>query len=88
LKYCIYRYNLAATEWIQGWKRSNWIKKTDSKPVMNKDLMIKIDELQQKLKLKWVFLYKRFYSLCKHNILFRHMYLVIRQIKEMMKRIV
>jgi ribonuclease HI len=46
--------NLAATEWIRGWKRSNWIKKTDSKPVMNKDLMIKIDELQQKLKLKWV----------------------------------
>jgi len=45
----------SATEWIRGWKRSNWIKKTDSKPVMNKDLMVKIDELQQKLKLKWTY---------------------------------
>jgi len=46
--------DLAATEWIRGWKRNNWIKKTDSKPVMNRDLMVKIDELQQKLQLKWV----------------------------------
>ncbi|CAF1041592.1 unnamed protein product [Adineta steineri] len=45
----------SATEWIHGWKRSNWIKKTDNKPVMNKDLMVKIDELQQKLKLKWTY---------------------------------
>ncbi|CAF1044314.1 unnamed protein product [Rotaria sordida] len=45
----------SATEWIQGWKKSNWIKKTDSKPVMNKDLMVKIDELQQKLKIKWTY---------------------------------
>jgi ribonuclease HI len=50
----IYRNYLAATDWIRGWKKSNWIKKSDSKPVMNKDLMMKIDELQQKLKLKWV----------------------------------
>jgi len=46
----------SATEWIRGWKKSNWIKKTDSKPVMNKDLMMKIDELQQKLKLKWTYI--------------------------------
>jgi len=45
----------SATEWIKGWKRSNWIKKTDSKPVMNKDLMIKIDQLQSKLQLKWTY---------------------------------
>lgn len=45
---------LAATEWIPGWKRNNWIKKTDSKPVMNQDLMMKIDDLQKKIKLKWV----------------------------------
>ena len=45
---------LAATEWIHGWKKNNWIKKSDSKPVMNQDLMIAIDELQQKLKIKWV----------------------------------
>jgi ribonuclease HI len=49
--------NLAATEWIRGWKRNNWIKKSDSKPVMNKDLMVKIDELQEKLQLKWVKLF-------------------------------
>ncbi len=47
--------NLAATEWIRGWKKTNWIKKTDSKPVMNRDLMMKIDALQEKLQLKWVF---------------------------------
>ena len=45
---------LAATEWIRGWKRNNWIKRTDSKPVLNRDLMMKIDELQPKLQLKWV----------------------------------
>ena len=45
---------LAATEWIPGWKKNNWIKKTDSKPVMNQDLMMKIDDLQKKVKLKWV----------------------------------
>ncbi|CAF1203196.1 unnamed protein product [Rotaria magnacalcarata] len=45
----------SATEWIRGWKKTNWIKKTDSKPVMNKDLMIKIDELQEKLKVKWTY---------------------------------
>jgi hypothetical protein len=77
---------LAATEWIRGWKRSNWIKKTDSKPVMNKDLMMRIDELQQKLKLKWVFYTQNFYMYI--IFLFRHMYPVIHQIKEMMKLIV
>jgi ribonuclease HI len=45
----------SATEWIRGWKRSNWIKKTDSKPVMNRDLMMKIDELQEQLQLKWTY---------------------------------
>ncbi|UJR30583.1 hypothetical protein I4U23_018110 [Adineta vaga] len=45
----------SATQWIPGWKRTNWIKKTDSKPVMNRDLMMKIDELQQKLELKWTY---------------------------------
>ncbi|CAF3929400.1 unnamed protein product [Rotaria sp. Silwood2] len=45
----------SATQWIHGWKKSNWIKKTDSQPVMNKDLMVRIDELQQKLKIKWTY---------------------------------
>ncbi|CAF1134165.1 unnamed protein product [Adineta ricciae] len=45
----------SATQWIPGWKRSNWIKKTDSKPVMNRDLMMKIDELQAKLQIKWTY---------------------------------
>ena len=53
---------LAATEWIPGWKRNNWIKKTDSKPVLNKDLMVKIDDLQGKLKLKWVGLIKTVFN--------------------------
>lgn len=52
---------LAATEWIPGWKRNNWIKKTDSKPVLNQDLMMKIDELQGKLKIKWVCHIKSFF---------------------------
>ena len=45
---------LAATEWIRGWKQNNWIKKSDSKPVMHRDLMVKMDELQQKLRVRWV----------------------------------
>ncbi len=58
---------------------------------MNKDLMIKIDELQQKLKLKWVFYLNKILFVFKQKInyfSFRHMYPVIHQIKEMMKQIV
>ena len=60
----LYWNDLAATEWISGWKRNNWIKKTDSKPVLNKDLMIKIDELQEKVKVKWVY----------HTVNFLHLF--------------
>ncbi len=60
--------NLAATEWIRGWKRNNWIKKTDSKPVMNRDLMMKIDELQEQLQLKWVKDFSKFNTQKKNHI--------------------
>lgn len=33
-----------ATDWINGWKHRNWIK-ADKKPVVNKELWMKLDEL-------------------------------------------
>lgn len=37
------------TKWMAGWKRKNW-KKSDGKPVINKDLMIQLDELMTEAK--------------------------------------
>ncbi|CAF0813971.1 unnamed protein product [Didymodactylos carnosus] len=45
----------AATKYIQNWKKQNWIKKLDSTPVLNKDLMEKLDNLQQQLNVKWTY---------------------------------
>lgn len=35
------------TKWLPNWKRNNWIKSTDKKPVLNRDLLEKIDQLRQ-----------------------------------------
>ena len=32
------------TKWLPGWKKKGW-KKSDGKPVINKDLMVRLDEL-------------------------------------------
>ena len=32
------------TKWIKGWKRKNW-KKSDGRPVLNQDLIMKLDNL-------------------------------------------
>jgi ribonuclease HI len=34
----------AITKWLPGWKKRGW-KKADGKPVINKDLMVQLDEL-------------------------------------------
>ena len=40
------------TEWILNWKKNNWM--TSSKrPVLNKDLWIKIDKLNNTYEIKW-----------------------------------
>jgi len=43
------------TEWIHGWKKRGW-KKSDKKPVINKDLWQKLDALnsQRDIQWKWV----------------------------------
>ncbi|NBO72552.1 MAG: hypothetical protein EBU66_20215 [Bacteroidetes bacterium] len=40
------------TKWLPGWKRSNFIK-SDNKPVLNKDLLLTIDNIISKRKVKW-----------------------------------
>ena len=40
------------TEWIVNWKKNNWITST-KKPVSNKDLWIKIDQLNHELDIEW-----------------------------------
>tara|TARA_Y100000816_G_scaffold106967_1_gene74584 strand:- start:790 stop:1227 length:438 start_codon:yes stop_codon:yes gene_type:complete len=40
------------TEWIVSWKKNNWIT-SSKKPVSNKDLWIKIDQLNLELDIKW-----------------------------------
>ena len=40
------------TEWIVNWKKNNWITSA-KKPVSNKDLWIKIDQLNLELDIKW-----------------------------------
>ncbi|CAI2331382.1 unnamed protein product [Caenorhabditis sp. 36 PRJEB53466] len=41
------------TMWIQGWKRKGWVTSTGT-PVLNKDVLVKIDNLRQKLKVKFI----------------------------------
>ena len=40
------------TEWIVNWKKNNWIT-SSKKPVSNKDLWIKIDQLNHELDIVW-----------------------------------
>ncbi len=40
------------TEWIDGWKRRNWLTK-DKKPVLNKDLWLALDELSRQHTARW-----------------------------------
>ena len=40
------------TEWIVNWKKNNWITST-KKSVSNKDLWIKIDQLNLELDIEW-----------------------------------
>ncbi|MDC0183248.1 ribonuclease HI [Nitrosomonadales bacterium] len=40
-------------EWIKNWKINGW-KSSNKKPVKNKDLWIKLDDLTSKLKINWV----------------------------------
>lgn len=41
------------SEWITNWKNNNWIT-SSKKPVSNKDLWIKIDDLNASLDVRWV----------------------------------
>ncbi len=41
-----------ATQWMQGWKRKNWINST-KKPVKNKELWQQLDVLLQQHKVEW-----------------------------------
>ena len=40
------------TEWIQGWKARGW-KKSDKKPVINKDLWQQLDALNAERDISW-----------------------------------
>ena len=40
------------TEWITKWKKNSW-KNANKKPVKNKDLWLKLDELCQKNNVSW-----------------------------------
>lgn len=40
------------TEWIQGWKARGW-KTADKKPVKNRDLWERLDELSQQHDIEW-----------------------------------
>ena len=40
------------TEWIKKWKKNGW-KSSSKKPVKNKDLWIKLNDLCQKNKVQW-----------------------------------
>jgi ribonuclease HI len=42
----------SVTKWMPGWKRSNWIK-PDGQPVLNRDLLEKLDELMKKRRVHW-----------------------------------
>jgi ribonuclease HI len=40
------------TQWIQSWKRNNW-RTSDKKPVKNRDLWQRLDELSTRFPLSW-----------------------------------
>jgi len=40
------------TEWIHGWKKRGW-KKSDKKPVINKDLWQQLDALNAERDISW-----------------------------------
>jgi ribonuclease HI len=40
------------TNWIQGWKRKNWVK-ADKQPVLNRDLWMTLDSLVTRHETKW-----------------------------------
>ena len=40
------------TDWIQSWKKNNW-KTTSKKPVKNKELWLKLDDLSSKHAIDW-----------------------------------
>ena len=44
----VYSMN-CVTKWIHGWKQNNW-RTANNKPVKNKELIVEIDELLQRLK--------------------------------------
>mgnify|MGYP001445895515 CR=1 FL=1 len=50
------------TEWIKKWKLNNWVS-ASKKPVKNKDLWIKLDNLCQKNKIECTY--------CKSNLCYR-----------------
>ena len=41
------------TEWIDGWLRKNWVN-SNKKPVKNKDLWLKLLDLNERHRIKWI----------------------------------
>ncbi len=41
------------TEWIDGWIRKNWVS-SSKQPVKNKDLWLKLLELNERHRIKWI----------------------------------
>ena len=41
------------TEWIDGWLRKNWVN-SSKQPVKNKDLWLKLLELNERHRIKWI----------------------------------
>jgi ribonuclease HI len=40
------------TKWVEGWKRNGWLTK-ERKPVLNRDLWERLDELNEKHRTRW-----------------------------------
>ncbi len=41
------------TEWVDGWLRKNWVN-SSKQPVKNKDLWLKLLELNERHRIKWI----------------------------------
>lgn len=41
------------SQWIHGWKKNGW-KTSNKKPVKNKDLWLRLDEMQQHHQIQWL----------------------------------
>ena len=41
------------SQWIHGWKKNGW-KTSNKKPVKNKDLWLRLDEMQQRHQIQWL----------------------------------